>query len=89
MRAKLRTMIGGGPEEARRHGGVLAARALAVVLVADRDPAQALGLVGAGDGRKRLPVSPVSWFTPVPGLSEKALIAPVNMLSLIWSRCPR
>ena len=53
MRAKLRTITAAAAEQARRHRGVLAARALAVVLVADHHPAQALRLVVARDLRER------------------------------------
>ena len=49
MRAKLRARTAAGAQVARLHGRVLAAAALAVVLVADRDPAQATRLVVAGD----------------------------------------
>src|SRR6266478_3971111 len=45
-------------EIARRHGGVLAARSLAVVLVADDDPAQTLGLELARHLREVLPLLP-------------------------------
>src|SRR6266508_608260 len=47
---------GPAAEIARRHGGVLAARPLAVVLVADDDPAQALGLELARHLREVLPL---------------------------------
>src|SRR5207249_5915163 len=45
----------GAAQETRREGRVLAARAFAVVRVADDDPLHALGLVVAGDRGEGLP----------------------------------
>ena len=76
-------------EQPRRQRGVLAAAALAVVGVADDDPADAARLVVAGDRRDRLArPRPISTFMPLPASPVKALVAPMNMLSLNLSRWP-
>ena len=67
MRAKLCAITADAAEQARRQRGVLAAAALAVVRVADDDPACAERLVARARSRRtRTSCSPVSTLRPWP-----------------------
>ena len=71
-------------KEPRRQSGVFTAAALPVVVITNDDPLQAMGFIVPGDLRDRL-----SALFPLPVSPVKALVAPMNILSLNLSRWPR
>ena len=88
MRANERAKIALAVPEPGLHGGVLARRALAVVLVADGHPAAARLVAVLGDLGERLDLA-VELVLALPASPVKALTAPRNRLPLMFSRWPR
>ena len=88
MRAKRAGDHGNAAEVARLHRGVLARAALAVVLVADRDPAHPASLEVAGDLRELHHLAG-DRVLPLPGLAGERVDRAENMLLEMLSRWPR
>ena len=76
-------------QESWRKRGVLAAAAFAIVGVANDHPLPALRSVVSGNLGDGLVASTRQDVQPLARLPVNALVAPRNMFSLNFSRCPR